>query len=107
MKDFWWIDECVVVVKNEDGSWSEMDNGDAADGLTYAQAVELALKDTLYDEDIMLFHDGTLTKHFDKVLGQFPYPFDFQIWGSRTGREPLSIKVTDLSDSGKSRGVVA
>ena len=97
MGNFWYIDECVVIVENEDGSWSEADNGEGTDGLTYAQAVEMALNDILTNDDIAKFHVDKLTEHLKQLFSRFPHPFRFQILWTFDGEKPLIVEVTEAS----------
>lgn len=46
------------------------------------------IREALADDDIEKFHQGETTPDLDKLFQKFGI---FQIWGSRTGIEPLSI----------------
>jgi hypothetical protein len=96
MSTEYWIDETVLIIDNEDGTWSVVDNGDEIDGLSYTSAMSLALEFTMSDEDIEAWHAGEgMTPHLEEVWGRFPKRLVFQVWGSREGSEPLNVVVTD------------
>lgn len=96
MSNQFWIDETVYIIDNGDGTWSVTDNGEETDELDYETAMQYALEFVLTDEDIDAWHNGDgMTDHLKKIWRRFPSRNIFQIWGSRNGREPLSVVVSE------------
>lgn len=50
----------------------------------------------LSDEDIEAWHAGDVTPHVEGLMNSLKVK-ELQVWGSRTGREPLSV-ILDLHD---------
>ena len=96
MSEVYWIEDCVQIIANDDGSWSVTDNGEETDDLEYNEAMRLALEFILTDEDIDAWHNGDgMTPRLASAWRNFPSRRVFQIWGSRDGAEPLSVIVTN------------
>lgn len=70
--------------------WTIGDLEDVADAVINMQK-ELIL-DALTDEMIDIWHDGTANGEFNDLIERFGA---FQVWGSRTGDEPLTIEAAE------------
>ena len=70
-----------------DTDWQIGDIEDVADAVVNMQK-EL-IEEALTDEMIDTWHAGTANGEFNDLIGRFGA---FQIWGSRTGNEPLTIE---------------
>jgi hypothetical protein len=62
----------------------------------FVRTMEQFFEDNLTDEDIAAWHEGELSEHAEALLEQVrEMGVDaIQVWGSRTGMEPLSVNVT-------------
>jgi len=87
------IEGTVFVIDNEDGTWSMTDNGEEQDGLSYNQAMKYALEEVVTQEDVESWDSLGMSAHLQTVWNRFPQALHFQIWGSRDGKEPLTISV--------------
>lgn len=54
----------------------------------YMAVLRDRIADKLTDDDIAAWHDGEITEHAQEIIDQFG---TFQVWGSRTGSETLTI----------------
>lgn len=70
--------------------WTIGDLEDVADAVINMQ--EARILDALTDEMIDIWHDGTANGEFNDLIERFGA---FQVWGSRTGNEPLTIEAAE------------
>lgn len=69
---------------------SDETDADDVEALANSYKLHVAdrIADKLTDEDIAARHAGETTGHVLEIVNQYG---TFQVWGSRTGSEPLSI----------------
>lgn len=70
---------------------SDETDADDVDALAYnfRKCIEDKIADGLTDEDIAAWHAGELSDNASALVARYGA---FQVWGSRTGSEPLSIR---------------
>lgn len=85
------IEDMTYVVKTGE-TFSVCDNGEEIADCSLNTAARIIIENVLTDDDIEAWHGGELTGHVEYLMNQLGVS-ELQIWGSREGREPLSVFV--------------
>lgn len=93
MKSATYVQDTVVIIENEDGTWSVTDNGEETPDLDEATAIKYALEFVITQDDAEAWHNGDgMTDHL-RTAWENLNEVVFQIWGSPEGPEPLSVVI--------------